>query len=101
MKIGGLQKFSLIDYPDKICAIVFTQGCNFLCPYCHNPELVKPELFQDPIAEEDFFDFLKGRKGQIGGSDDYRWRTLFAERFTCLLAENKEDGLSHKTGYKR
>jgi len=65
MKIGGLQKFSLIDYPDKICAIVFTQGCNFLCPYCHNPELVKPELFQDPIAEEDFFDFLKGRKGKL------------------------------------
>ena len=34
MGIGGLQKFSLIDYPEKICAIVFTQGCNFRCPYC-------------------------------------------------------------------
>ena len=65
MKIGGLQKFSLIDYPDKICAIVFTQGCNFLCPYCHNPELVKPELFQEPILEEDFFNFLKKRKGKL------------------------------------
>jgi pyruvate formate lyase activating enzyme len=39
--IGGFQRFSLIDYPDKICAVVFTQGCNFRCPYCHNPELVR------------------------------------------------------------
>jgi len=38
--IGGLQKSSLIDYPAKIAAVVFTQGCNFACPYCHNPELI-------------------------------------------------------------
>lgn len=38
--IGGLQKSSLIDYPGKISAIIFTQGCNFRCPYCHNPELI-------------------------------------------------------------
>lgn len=39
MLIGGLQKSSLIDYPEKISTIIFTQGCNFKCPYCHNPEL--------------------------------------------------------------
>lgn len=39
--IGGLQKTSLIDYPGKISAVIFTQGCNFRCPYCHNPELVE------------------------------------------------------------
>ncbi|WP_456393159.1 4Fe-4S cluster-binding domain-containing protein, partial [Persephonella sp.] len=39
MKIGGLQKFSMIDYPGKISAVVFVQGCNFRCPYCHNREL--------------------------------------------------------------
>lgn len=39
--IGGLQKSSLIDYPGKISAVIFTQGCNFRCPYCHNPELVE------------------------------------------------------------
>ncbi|HCG76917.1 MAG: anaerobic ribonucleoside-triphosphate reductase activating protein [bacterium (Candidatus Ratteibacteria) CG_4_10_14_3_um_filter_41_18] len=65
MKIGGLQKFSLIDYPGKICAIVFTQGCNFLCPYCHNPELVKPKLFSQLIPEDEIFSFLKKRKGQL------------------------------------
>ncbi len=65
MRIGGFQKFSLIDYPGKICAIVFTQGCNFRCPYCHNPELVKPSLFGKTIIEEEIFSFLEKRKGKL------------------------------------
>jgi len=65
MLIGGLQKFSLIDYPGKICAIVFTQGCNLRCPYCHNPELVKPELFDTPLSENKVFSFLENRKGKL------------------------------------
>jgi len=62
MKIGGLQKTSLIEFPGKICAIIFTQGCNFRCPYCHNPELVEPEKFSNLISEEEIFSFLKKRK---------------------------------------
>jgi pyruvate formate lyase activating enzyme len=65
MKIGGLQKVSLIDYPGLICSIVFVQGCNFKCSYCHNPELVEPKLFQPLIGEQDVFDFLSIRKGKI------------------------------------
>ncbi|MGC8596077.1 MAG: anaerobic ribonucleoside-triphosphate reductase activating protein [Candidatus Kryptoniota bacterium] len=65
MKIGALQKFSLIDYPGKISAIVFTQGCNFRCPYCHNPELVDPELFDEPFAEDKIFSFLQTRIGKL------------------------------------
>ncbi|MCD6152514.1 MAG: anaerobic ribonucleoside-triphosphate reductase activating protein [Syntrophobacterales bacterium] len=65
MKIGGLQKFSLIDYPGEICAIVFTQGCNFRCPYCHNPELADPDLYEECIPEEEIFAFLKKRKGKL------------------------------------
>jgi len=65
MIIGGFQKFSLIDYPGKICAIIFTQGCNFRCPYCHNPELVNPKLFREPIDENDIFRFLEMRKGKL------------------------------------
>ena len=42
MEIGGFVKQSLIDYPGKIAAVVFTQGCNFRCGYCHNPRLVLP-----------------------------------------------------------
>lgn len=65
MKIGGLQKVSLIDYPGKICAIVFTQGCNFRCPYCHNPELVDPNLFWECESEDALMSFLEKRKGKL------------------------------------
>lgn len=65
MKIGGLQKVSLIDYPGKIGAVVFTQGCNFRCPYCHNPELVNPLLFQEALPEKDILAFLKTRRGKL------------------------------------
>lgn len=65
MKIGGFQRFSLIDYPGKICAIVFTQGCNFRCPYCHNPELVEASKFCEPIPEQHILNFLHKRKGKL------------------------------------
>ena len=59
MRIGGLEKCSLIDYPGKISAIVFTIGCNFRCSYCHNPELV--ESTAAVIPEEEIFAFLSKR----------------------------------------
>jgi len=65
MKIGGLQKVSLIDYPGMICATVFTQGCNFRCPYCHNPELVEPGLFGECLSEDMVVSFLEKRKGKL------------------------------------
>ena len=65
MNIGGFQRFSLIDYPGKICAIVFTQGCNFRCPYCHNPELVDPKRFSRPIPGEEIIEFLANRRGKL------------------------------------
>ncbi len=67
MHIGGFQRFSLIDYPGKVSAVVFTQGCNFRCPYCHNPELVNPELFNKPIPVEEILSFLERRKGLMDG----------------------------------
>jgi len=65
MRIGGFEKFSLIDYPGKVCAIIFTQGCNFRCPFCHNPELVLPELFTSPISFKEILGFLMERKGLV------------------------------------
>ena len=67
MKIGGLQKFSLIDYPGLVCAVIFTQGCNFRCPYCHNPELVLPDLFGSTLKSEYVLEFLSSRTGQLDG----------------------------------
>jgi pyruvate formate lyase activating enzyme len=65
MKIGGLQKVSLIDYPGRISAIIFTQGCNFRCPYCHNPELVDPKLYQPCLPEKDLLEFLNTRRRKL------------------------------------
>jgi len=68
MFIAGLQKSSLLDYPEKIAAIVFTQGCNFRCGYCHNPELLALDKTKEPfISEDEFFNFLKKRKGKLDG----------------------------------
>lgn len=67
MKIGGFVKSSLIDYPGKVAAVIFTQGCNFKCPYCHNPELVYPELFIKPFPFKRILDFLKDRTGLLEG----------------------------------
>jgi len=66
MIFGGWQKFSLIDYPGKIAAVVFTQGCPFRCPFCHNPELVNPDQQSFmPIDKNDVLDFLRQRRGQL------------------------------------
>ena len=67
MKIGGLRKLSLIDYPAKTCAVIFTQGCNFRCAYCHNPELIYPERFSEPIPFERVYQFLKEKQGFLDG----------------------------------
>lgn len=64
--IGGIQKTTLIDFPEKIAAIVFTQGCNFRCGYCHNPELLEFKK-NGQYSTEDFFDFLKTRKNKLDG----------------------------------
>lgn len=66
IKIGGFQKSSLIDYPEKISAIMFTQGCNFCCPYCHNPELIS-DLNTTLMQENELFDFLSTRIGKLDG----------------------------------
>ena len=63
--IGGLQKFSLIDYPGRVCAIVFTRGCNFRCPYCHNPELIVPGADLPGISEAEVLAFLEKRRGKL------------------------------------
>ncbi len=65
--IGGIQKTTLIDFPQKIAAIVFTQGCNFSCGYCHNPELLGVQNKSNRQNTEDFFKFLDKRKGKLDG----------------------------------
>ncbi len=66
MKIGGFQRFSLLDYPGQLAAIVFTQGCNFRCPYCHNPALVNPGQFEQVLDTEWVLRFLYRRRKKLG-----------------------------------
>ena len=68
MIFGGIQKTSLIDFPGKISCILFTPGCNFVCPYCHNPHLARNRMdLLSPVAEESVVDFLKSRRGLLEG----------------------------------
>ena len=71
MKIGGINTLTLLDYPGKVSAIVFTAGCNFRCGYCHNVQFVLPEQIEKLkgsfIPEEKFFNFLDTRKGLLDG----------------------------------
>jgi pyruvate formate lyase activating enzyme len=61
MVFGGIQKMSLIDYPGKVSAVVFTAGCDFACPYCHNPELV-PRKPKKNLEEDEILGLLSKRK---------------------------------------
>jgi len=81
MIIGGLQKFSLLDYPGRVSAIIFTKGCNFRCQFCYNPMLVWPievskskyahlkngeqQKVHPTINQDELFVFLKSRAGKL------------------------------------
>lgn len=67
MKICGLQKLTLLDFPGRIACTVFLGGCNFRCPFCHNASLVLPERVEELMSEEDFFAFLTSRRGKLDG----------------------------------
>lgn len=67
MKIAGFQKLTLLDYPGKVACILFTYGCNFACPFCHNSFLVKGDVPVPEYSEEEIFNFLKKRQGVLDG----------------------------------
>ena len=66
MKIVGIQKLTLLDYPGKVACTVFLNGCNFRCPFCHNAELLNPGI--EPVMTVDgLLAFLKKRRGVLDG----------------------------------
>ena len=67
MKIKGLQKLTLLDFPEKIACTVFLGGCNFRCPFCHNASLVLEGRGGEDISEEEFFAHLDARRGKLYG----------------------------------
>ena len=66
MKISGLQKMTLLDFPGKVACTVFLQGCNFRCPFCHNSDLLGAEG-PEGISEEELLAFLKKRVNLLDG----------------------------------
>ncbi len=68
MIIGGIEPFSLSDFPGVLAAVLFTQGCNFLCPYCHNKDLIPFENNADSdFTREAILSYLRQRKNQLEG----------------------------------
>lgn len=68
MLIQNIEKSTLLDFPGRVAAVIFTYGCNLRCPYCHNPELVvEPKRDDLLISEEEVFDFLEKRKKVLDG----------------------------------
>ena len=66
MNIQGYQKLTLLDFPGKVACTVFTGGCNFRCPFCHNASLVTDTL-GSPVPEAEILAFLKKRQGILDG----------------------------------
>lgn len=67
IKIAGLQKLTLLDFPERVACTLFTYGCNFRCPFCHNASLVTHIAQESFYTDKDILDFLKTRKGIIEG----------------------------------
>ena len=92
MFLSGLQKLTLLDYPGKVACTVFTAGCNFRCPFCHNAGLVLPDrLFQD-ITEEEIMAFLKKRAGILDGVAVTGGEPLLHKELPAFLRQVKDLG---------
>jgi len=96
MVIGGFQKSSLSDFPGVISCILFTRGCGFRCPYCHNPELVDPARYAPAVDWSDVKRFLQSRSGRIEGVVVTGGEPTFHADLPDLLAEIRKMGFKVK-----
>ena len=95
MNIQGLNKVTLLDFPGKVACTVFTGGCDFRCPFCHNSQLVlRPAA--SPTDTEAFFSFLKKRKGILDGVAVTGGEPLLQPDIAGFLARVKEMGFAVK-----
>lgn len=92
MRIGGLQKLTLLDFPGHVACTVFLQGCNFRCPFCHNTSLV---LGTDCIQQEEILRFLQKRQGLLDGVAITGGEPLLTD-ISSLLRECKALGYAVK-----
>ena len=96
MRILGLQKLSLLDFPGKVAATVFTGGCNLRCPFCHNAPLVLPGRGTSALDAGGVLDFLASRRGLLDGVVLSGGEPLLQPDAADFLAEVKAMGFSVK-----
>ena len=97
LRISGLQKLTLLDYPGHVACTVFTGGCNFRCPFCHNAPLVLPERLQgDENGAETVLAFLKKRQGILDGVAVTGGEPLLHKDIDSFLREVKRLGYQVK-----
>ena len=96
MRILGLQKLSLVDFPGKVAATVFTGGCNLRCPFCHNASLVLPGRGTSALDAGGVLDFLASRRGLLDGVVLSGGEPLLQPDAADFLAEVKAMGFSVK-----
>lgn len=95
MKICGLQKTTLLDYPGKVACTVFLSGCNFRCPWCHNYDLATGEA-PETMSIPDLLEFLQERKGKLEGVAITGGEPCMNRDLPDLLKEIKEMGYKVK-----
>lgn len=96
MKLHGFQKMTLLDYPGKVACTVFTGGCNFRCPFCHNALLVT-ELDEAEVYDEDeIIEFLKKRKGLLDGVAVTGGEPLISDEIIPFIRRIKDEGFAVK-----
>lgn len=96
MLISGLQKTTLLDYPGCVACTVFTGGCNFRCPFCHNSSLVVPERIERGMSEDEVLSFLKKRVGVLDGVAITGGEPLLHKDMTEFLGKIKALGYKIK-----
>ena len=95
MLIKGLQKLTLLDFPGHLACTVFTGGCNFRCPFCHNASLVLGDAVEN-YTEDDIFDFLRKRRGTIEGVAITGGEPLLQKDIVEFISKVKELGFKVK-----
>ena len=95
MKIGGLMKLTLLDFPGKVACTVFLEGCNFRCHFCHNADMAKCES-PDKMTEDEFFKFLTKRQGLLDGVCVSGGEPLMSDDVIPFIQKIKDMGYSVK-----
>ncbi|KXL53454.1 pyruvate formate-lyase 1-activating enzyme [Anaerotignum neopropionicum] len=96
MLIGGLQKLSLLDYPDRTCCTIFTIGCNFRCPFCHNATIIQDKYEGPKILEKEILLFLEKRKNLLDGVCITGGEPLLQKGLEAFIGEIKALGFAVK-----